>query len=440
MSSLIFQLCMCSIMVVFGVSLCNAAEPPKVSVKVVPDGESITRPDFCRGTLVGPGINQPDPFPGYTGFVGWESPALLHSGELLVGFNAGYWHFSPPTPYTAKSEADGYIAGGMPTNIDAPRGGRAMLIRSGDAGRTWSKPLTIADTPWDDRHPSLLELPSGVILCSFFKGTFGDYKTNKDVGFRSMVTRSHDGGYTWEEARPIPSPFLADETDGPMVLAKDGSVYMVIDGDTATEGWQIGVFRSTDEGNTWQLLSTVKADHDLYEPSIAELPDGKMVIVARAEGDLFWSSDKGKTWTKPAKIGMRLFAPSLIVLKDGTLFCLHGSYGAGGLRATFSRDGGRTWIAPAADHGFLVDNSYGYGKGVQLSDGSIFITYLSSGGHTGQAAATNSVWSIRMRIRSDFSGIDLLPAPNKKQLMVSYRTCIGKLYAKGHMFHISHLI
>ena len=44
------------------------------------------------------GVNQPDPFPGYAGFVGWESPIRLKNGEWLVGFNAGYWHASAPTP------------------------------------------------------------------------------------------------------------------------------------------------------------------------------------------------------------------------------------------------------------------------------------------------------------------------------------------------------
>ena len=39
----------------------------------------------------------------------------------------------------------------------------------------------------------------------------------------------------------------------------------------------------------------------------------------------------------------------------------------------FSTDGGQTWIAPAADHGFLVDNCYGYGKAFELPDGDLVI-------------------------------------------------------------------
>jgi len=34
-------------------------------------------PENCFATLVGPGINQPDSFPGYGGLVGWNSPGRL---------------------------------------------------------------------------------------------------------------------------------------------------------------------------------------------------------------------------------------------------------------------------------------------------------------------------------------------------------------------------
>ena len=44
--------------------------------------------------IVGPGVNQPDPFPGYTGMVGWSCPVRLRNGTMFVTFSAGYWHGS----------------------------------------------------------------------------------------------------------------------------------------------------------------------------------------------------------------------------------------------------------------------------------------------------------------------------------------------------------
>src|SRR5437588_7716406 len=117
----------------------TSAEPQRPIVKVVQNGESSAKPDGCRGIIVGPGVNQPDPFPGYRGFVGWESPIRLSTGEWLVGFNAGYWHASAPTPlnYSATTLAE-YVKMGLPADIVAPTGGRAMIVRSTDQGKTWS--------------------------------------------------------------------------------------------------------------------------------------------------------------------------------------------------------------------------------------------------------------------------------------------------------------
>ena len=57
--------------------------------------------------------------------------------------------------------------------------------------------------------------------------------------------------------------------------------------------------------------------------------------------------------------------------------------------------------------------SYGYGKAMELDDGSLFISYISTGGHRADDARANAIWCIRLRVRSDHSGIDLLPAPNR---------------------------
>ena len=45
--------------------------------------------------------------------------------------------------------------------------------------------------------------------------------------------------------------------------------------------------------------------------------------------------------------------------------------------------------------------------------GSHFITCLNRGGHRTQDAQSNSIHCIRLRIRPDHSGLDLLPARNR---------------------------
>ena len=391
--------------------------PVSPAVRVVTDGESRAKPEDCRGTVVGAGVNEPDAFLGWGGFVGWESPIRLKDGTWLVGFNAGYWHASLPTPLRIPAgELEEIRKLGFP-DVEAPRGGRAMIVRSTDQGKTWSKPYTMIDTPADDRHPAFIQLKDGTLIASLFTypGS-GDSRRDPTLAYHVVVIRSFDGGRTWEqEPRRLPSPFVAEESDGPIVRLRDGSVLLTVDGIPQESGPSQAAFFSTrDRGETWKLLGVVKADHNLDEATAVQLPNRRLVMMARPEGDIAWSDDGGHTWTKPLTFGMRMYAPSLYVLKDGTLLCLHGSYGpgAGGLRAIFSTDGGQTWIAPAKDHGFLVDYSYGYGKGMLLPDGSLYITYISTGGHRTQDAKANAIWCIRLMVRKDHTGIDLLPAPN----------------------------
>ena len=339
-------------------------EPPKVKVKVVAGGESHLPAGKCRKMIVGPGVNQPDPFPGYTGFVGWESPVRLRDGSMYVTFNAGYWHASLPTPLNLTPETlKRWAKAGMPMDVDAPRGGRAMIAKSTDSGATWSKPETLLDSPFDDRHPGITELSDGTLLCSLF--TYPNQRTpNMENDPRKAplagVVRSLDGGKTWEqEIRRMPLGFTTGGTDGPPLELPDGSVLLAAYG---KPGWgtsesrrhdAVGVYRSTDNGATWKLLSKVQTDHEMSEPSLVRLKDGRLVMISRPEQDIVWSSDNGKTWTEPVTFGMRMFAPTLLVMADGTLLCHFGSYcpGHSGLRAIFSTDGGHTWLAPAKDHG-----------------------------------------------------------------------------------------
>jgi len=397
--------------------------PPVVTVRVVEGGEAAARAADVRRVVVGPGVNKPDPFPGFGGSVAWAGVAHTKRGTLLVAFNAGYWHVSPPTPFVMpEAKLEFYRSLGMPRDVAAPTGGRIMFVRSEDEGRTWSKPQTLADTPADDRQAGLLALPNGTVLASFFT-SFGEVDPWGDPALFShtLIVRSFDDGRTWEKRpRPIQqqsrSPFNGEAADGPAVLKKDGSIlltaYSYLPASEQNKHTAAGVYTSRNRGRTWKLLSIVKADHDLEESHTAELPDGRLVMISRPEGDLCWSRDRGRTWTPLVTFGMRMYAPTLCVLRDGTLLCLHGSYAPGhsGLRAIFSTDGGQTWIAPAKDHGFLVDGSaYGYGAGAVLPDGSVYIIYQQSGSHRTEDAKANSLLSLRLRVRADHSGIDLLP-------------------------------
>lgn len=361
--------------------------------------------------LVGPGVNQPDPFPGYNGFVGWEAVTRLKNGTWLVTFNAGYWHASP--------RVQPIFENALPWIVEAPTGGRAMIIRSTDEGVTWSKPETLVDTPDDDRHPCIVEMSDGTLICTFF--TYSEERDSEgEISKTDALTytmRSFDSGQTWTEPERMNTRFTRDATDGPIITLNDGSLLLAIYGkNESDEHYKLGTMRSTDSGKTWTRLSTVETDHSLEEPGIAQLPNGRLVMIARPLADVCFSDDGGNTWTEPVPIckgKLGIFACNLLYLDNGILLCTHGNYGTyGGVYAILSADGGETWLSPSRKYGFTVDPTvYGYAQPMILPDGSIFAVYLDNQGIRLDQLEREAVWGVRMRVREDLTGIDLLPAP-----------------------------
>jgi hypothetical protein len=135
------------------------------------------------------------------------------------------------------------------------------------------------------------------------------------------------------------------------------------------------IVTSTDEGHTWNYLSTVAVPstgdpvaEGFVEPAITVLKDGKLLCIMRS-GHHFplyasWSSDTGKSWTPPVYTGLdRGCDPCLITLHDGRVALSWGrrfpegwseisppgdkgrfSYpGEGYTNLAISHDGGLTW-------------------------------------------------------------------------------------------------
>ena len=86
---------------------------------------------------------------GAGGYEAFPDVCRLADGRLMAVFYAGYDHVSLP----AKAW---------------PKGGRIDAAFSKDEGRTWSAARVLYDGPDDDRDPSIVQLPSGKLLCNFF--------------------------------------------------------------------------------------------------------------------------------------------------------------------------------------------------------------------------------------------------------------------------------
>lgn len=372
---------------------------------------------WCRRMLVGPWCNQPEEYEGYNGFVGWAGVNRVRSGRWFVVFNSGYWHASHPWTDQIKARMlkdeefrktyEHWKELGRP-EIRAPRGGRIHIMHSDDEGKTWSRPETLVDTELTDLHPTLVEVEDGVLLCTFCSDALPEV-------CRSGHMLSYDGGKTWTDPADSAPGNVGGFSNGCTIGLSDGTAIWPIEvrkGGGETRGSDIGIFVSSDRGETFQRAALVSTDHPMYEPTIAELPSGRLVLVCRREGDIFWSDDRGRTWTEPATTGVAMYDPHLLVMPSGVVACFHGSYGKGSLRVMLSPDGGETWHGPGDHYGYSVDPSvYGYSHPMLLPDGTVYVVYIHTGGHSAADARTEAIWALRMRIHEEADGIDILPAP-----------------------------
>jgi len=337
----------------------------QVNTRIVPDRSTGDVKD-CRKVVTGPDFNTHPSYPGCTGFVGWESVARLKNGDMLCSFSAGYWHVSFPTPIDLKPDLlESFGRAGFPADVDAPTGGRALICRSSDNGKTWTRPETLVDTPGDDRHPVIAQLPDGTLVCVFFViDNWYGYEAppeGRNKNSRVASIRSTDGGQTWSEPVYMPSPFkYYDRMCGKPIVLPSGSLLLSTYG---KEAWanspeQLGVYRSNDSGKSWQFVSRLKSTAGaLDEPAITRARDGRIVMVARPDGRIAFSSDEAKSWTKPEAFGVKMVAPCLLTLTDGTIVCLFGWGSTGGIQIMWSDDNGHTWTVPAKDRGFTIDSS-----------------------------------------------------------------------------------
>jgi len=233
--------------------------------------------------------------------------------------------------------------------------------------------------------------------------------------------RRPPGAAKWETTYPTLPRFASIAGFGRGVVLADGTILKPVYGlaqksDPATRSW---VLRSTDGGASWQLV-TMAYDrvHSFNEAELLALPDGRILAMVRAQGGkgtgpppdrgFLWqteSADRGVTWSKPIRTPIWGYPPHLLRTRAGEVLCTYGHRRPPyGIRACFSRDGGRTWdvanevilrsdaLSKGTGRGKGHPSDLGYPKTVQLRDASFFTAYyITLGDGVTHIAATR--WS-----------------------------------------------
>lgn len=217
--------------------------------------------------------------------------------------------------------------------------GALMLVRSQDAGRTWSDAEIVFEGRTGEPRAinTMATLASGRIVAPFTE--LSDAQATSTVRMLS----SDDGGGSWQVAdMRVTCPLAWWAPCGNVIETVGGTLVMPIYGaasqeDLAATIHNCGLLRSRDGGKSWGDFSWIargggpmigaaaESRFSFEGPSVLPLPDGRwlaMVSVRRlnkagtgpteinegpgAPQELcrLWTSDQGRTWTEPEQ-----FAP-----------------------------------------------------------------------------------------------------------------------------------
>jgi hypothetical protein len=161
------------------------------------------------------------------------------------------------------------------------------FIRSADSGRTWSEPRTVNDGNEFGSHNfhALTAAPDGSLLATWLDARQGKSGV--------WMSRSTDGGKTWESNRPIYSDPTCPCCRTSVAVAGDGSIYVawraILPGDIR----DVVVTRSSDGGRTWRAPVRVRSDDWVY-PGCPHAGPSLEVDAAGGVHVAWWTGKEGE--------------------------------------------------------------------------------------------------------------------------------------------------
>ncbi len=257
---------------------------------------------------------------------------------------------------------------------------------SKDNGKTWSQPIFVCKgiNPKEPASYYLLRTRNNNLVLVYLN--FSDYRFEWDEnrkepkeGCRLEVwaIRSVDGGKTWIDNQRLLDGYNANFFG--LIQTRTGRVVVPLQHLTSDPGRLITCsFYSDDEGKTWKRSNWIDlgghGHHDgAFEPTVAELNDGRLLMLIRTSLDRFWqaiSEDGGRYWRiiQPSPIDASNSPGYLLCLRSGRLVLVWNRLNPEGcvwqkvhwpqhtefssswhreeLSIAFSEDDGKTWTKP----------------------------------------------------------------------------------------------
>ena len=263
------------------------------------------------------------------------------------------------------------------------------LYHSTDKGRSWKgrkldnlagakkgQPVSTAAFGSNDGY---------IFLAHAHRGLLPIDPESENPTYPEVISRSSDGGRTWQASDPLKHAFKKAGGDGNHIVSLGGGELLAnLDGyggprdpNVKEQGGMV-IFRSTDSGKTWKQDSIVPW---VAETGFLHLGGRRMLAAFRNESgkhdsktvQLADSDDGGRTWHSHRPL-TRMYGQAhgdLVALPGGGVVATYENrypYADGGaMLARVSWDGGQTWEPEL----YKLTRGHGYSGSVVLKDGTI---------------------------------------------------------------------
>ena len=241
---------------------------------------------------------------------------------------------------------------------------------SKDDGKTWSEgqPVCegIAGGDPGRQEPAafyVLRTRSGALVAVFLNFATYNFSWDRNINqpkddcrLEIWAIRSLDGGTTWIDRQRILEGYNPNFFG--LVRTRGGRLVATVPHLVRDPGRYVACsLTSDDDGKTWNRSNLVDlgghGDHSgAMEPTVAELSDGRLLMLIRTHWGRFWealSDDGGLSWrtVRPSQIESTSAPGFLLKLQSGRLALVsNDQVGRTNLLLVFSQDDGQTWTKP----------------------------------------------------------------------------------------------